>query len=199
MNSNSFTKQDRAIALEAMSQWQSKTNETVDDLLLRKRKAELRALVRRVIKNELTQEEQLYVKLHWYDGLSQAAIAQKLEVDRSTVSRKLRHINGIIYEKLKYAMEFRYGREFSKQSELIITSKEAVSSSVSDDEISKRIIALRKQQCLATKDVSRLTGISDERVQKIEKNGSKATMLELKKLTVLYRVSSDYIIFGTKS
>ncbi|MBQ8504133.1 MAG: hypothetical protein IJ491_07640 [Clostridia bacterium] len=196
---NSFTEHDYFLAKEALNTWHNKTDETVDGLILRKRKAELRQLVRSVIKNELTHEQQLLVKLHWYDGMSQSDIALRLGLERSTVSRKMRKINEIIYDKLKYAMEFRFGKCFADESKLIITSNEAVCSNLNPTEISGRLKTLRIQQCFTLSDVSRLSGIEEERLQKIEKKGSIMTVTELKKLAVLYRVTSDFLLFGTNT
>lgn len=197
MSDNSFTEQDYIAAKEAFARWQTHTNETVDSYILRKRKDELRALVRKVIKNELNYEEQLIVKLHWYDGLSQSQIAEKLGIDRSTVSRKLRSINEIIYDKLKYAIEYRYGKSFSSEAKLIITDGSAACACINPDEISKRLQRLRHEQCLTVEDLGTLSGIPEERIRKIEKKGSVITAIELKKLALLFRVSSDFILFGT--
>lgn len=196
MSTNSFSEQDYILAKESLNRWKNETNETVDGVMLRKRKAELNELVRKVIKNELTHEQQLLVKMHWYDGMSQSEIAEKLELERSTVSRKFRKINEIIYDKLKYAIEFRFGKSFSDEAKLIITNNEAVCSCVNSDEISKRLNRLRIDQCLTMEEVGRLSGITKERIEKIEKKGSAVTVTELKKLAVLFRVTSDFILFG---
>lgn len=196
MSTNSFSEQDYILAKESLNRWKNETNETVDGVMLRKRKAELNELVRKVIKNELTHEQQLLVKMHWYDGMSQSEIAEKLELERSTVSRKFRKINEIIYDKLKYAIEFRFGKSFSDEAKLIITNNEAVCSCVNSDEISKRLNRLRIDQCLTMEEVGRLSGITKERIEKIEKKGSAITVTELKKLAVLFRVTSDFILFG---
>ena len=196
MYMSSYSQQDYYAAKQDLCAWQNKTNETADSLMLRKRKAELRQLVRTVIKNELSHEDQLIVKLHWYDGLSQSEVAQILGVDRSTVTRRIRKINEVLYDKLKYAIEFRYGKIFSEKTSLIITDCKAPEACVKADEISKRLINLRREQCFDVEDVCRLSGIPTERMEKIEKKGSVITATELKKLSVLFRVTSDYILFG---
>ncbi len=196
MNSDSFMRQDYLAAQQAISSSSIPTNETADELMLRKRKAELRGLVKKVIKNELTPQQQLIVKMHWYDSMSQIRIAEELGIEQSKVSRELKKINSTVYEKLKYAVEFRYGKSSVETAKLIITNKEALSCCVCPNEISARITALRMNQCLSVEDVSRLCGIDTQRLIKIEKDGSKISVLELKKLAVLFSVTSDYILFG---
>lgn len=176
----------------------SKTSEAAaDSPEIKKRRAELRQLVKTVIKNELSAEEQLLVKLHWYDGLSQSQIAKKLGLDRSTVSRKFSKINDTVYEKLKYVIEFYYGKNTVNKSDLAVNSNKAYRPVVNSDEVSVRLKKLRFEQCYEPGDISRLTGIEPDRLKEIEQRGSCATVAEIKKLALLFRVTSDYIIFGT--
>lgn len=164
---------------------------------IKKRRAELRQLVKTVIKNELSAEEQLLVKLHWYDGLSQSQIAKKLGLDRSTVSRKFSKINDTVYEKLKYVIEFYYGKNAVKKSDLAVNGNNAYRPTVDSVEISGRIKKLRFEHCYEIGDVSRLTCISPDRLRAIEHQGSAVTVAELKKIALFFRVTSDYIIFGS--
>lgn len=198
MNSNAFLQQDYIAARQEYLSWRGEKDETVDEYVLRKRQAELNALVRRVIKNELSEDEIEVVKLHWYQGLSKSETAEKLGVDRSTVSRRLQKINNIIYDKLKYAIEYRYGKSNCPSSDFIIKNAEARRCTLSSDEISKKIRFERTKQCFTIEDVSKMTGISRKRLEEIEENGYSLTMIELKKLAVLYRISADSLVFGTK-
>lgn len=197
MSSNVFFNQDYISARQEYISWQGQKDETVDEYMLRKRQAELNALVRRVIKNELSEDEINIVKLHWYQGLSKSETAEKLGVDRSTVTRKLQKINNTIYDKLKYAVEYRYGKSNCQTLDFVIKNARARRCTVSSDEISKRIHNERTKQCFTIEDVSEMTGISKKRLLEIEENGYSLTMIELKKLAVLYRITSDSLVFGT--
>ncbi len=193
---NSFNEPDYLEAKEAFARWQSSVNESIDEYMLRRRKAELNELVKKVINNELSDYDKIIVQLRWYENLTPTEIAKKLGIDRSTVSRHLEKINSTIYEKLKYAIEYRYGKNFSEQSRLIIKSGEAYFSTVKPNEISGRMKNLRNGQFLTVADVSEMTGIKKHRIEEIEENGSKMTMPELKKLSIFYRCTCDYILFG---
>jgi RNA polymerase sigma factor (sigma-70 family) len=93
---NSFTSFDHAMTEETFSRWQGEAHESVDAYILRKRKAELYALVRKIIKNELNSQQQEIVRLHWYEGKNLSEIARIMGIDKSTVSRKEKKINEII-------------------------------------------------------------------------------------------------------
>lgn len=194
---NSFSSQDYINAKEAFAHWQGSIDETVDEFILRQRKKELRQLVRKVIQNELSDFDKTIAHMRWYRNLTQPEIAEALGIDRTTVSRHLEKINETVYEKLKYAIEYRYGESVCKQSRLIIKNTDALSCRIKSEDISGRIIKLREEQCFSTGEVSRLTGIAEERLEEIENQGKSLTMAELKRLCTFYRCSSDHILFGT--
>ena len=193
---NSFTSNDLISAKETFRSWQGSINETLDSYIIRQRKNELQQLVKKVIQNELSDYDKTIVKLRWYENMTLDEIAARLDVGTSTVSRHLDKINNTIYEKLKYAIEYRYGRCFSRQSEIIIKSGDAYNCTVEPKELTERLRHLRSSQFLTIKEVSKLTGIRMYRLEEIEKNGIVMTAEELKKLCVFYRCSSDYLLFG---
>ena len=196
---NSFNSSDYITAREAFIRWQGSIDETVDEYVLRKRKKELRQLVQKVIENELSDYDKIIVNMRWYKNMTSSEIAERLGIDRSTVTRHLDKINNTVYEKLKYAIEYRYGKNFSKQSELIIKSGDAYECTVKPEDISGRLKKLRMSQCLSVGEVSALTGIDEARLTEIEKKGTGMTMTELKKLSTFFLCSSDYILFGKET
>ena len=195
---NSFTLQERRDSQEAFALWQAQINETVDAYTLRKRKSELYALVRRIIKNELDPRQQEIVRLHWYEEKSLNEIAEILGIDRSTMYRIDKKINEIIYDKLKYAIEYRFGKSFSDSAPLIIKSNPSACCPVDGKDIAHRLRDLRLRQSLDTRDVATVTGINKSRLDFIENQGEQITAYELSKLTKLFGTTSDYIIFGKR-
>ena len=97
---NSFTSSDYINAKETFINWQGKICESVESYVLRQRKAELRELVKKVVKNELSDYDQMIVQLRWYENYSVIEIAEKLGVDRTTVNRHLEKINGLVMKRL---------------------------------------------------------------------------------------------------
>lgn len=196
---NSFTLQDRSDARESFALWQTKTNETLDEFTMRKRKNELYALVRRVIHNELDSRQQEFVKLHWYEEKSLSEISEILGLDRSCIYRMDKKINEIIYDKLKYAIEYRFGKEFSDKAPLVINDNRTACCPVDGKSIALRLRDLRLRESLDPQDVSKATGIKKSRLELLEAKGEQITADELTRLVKLFGTTSDYIIFGTKA
>ncbi len=194
-----FTRQEKADAKEAFSLWQSKIYEEIDEYALRKRKAELYALIRKVIKNELDSSQQEFVRLYWYEEKTLNEISEIMGLDKSTLSRKEKKINSIIYDKLKYAMEYRYGKSFDETTRLVIKSRSPACCPFDAKGISQRLRNLRLIQSLDETDIAMATGISKSRIELIEKEGHKTTADEIARLAKLYGTTSDYIIFGINS
>ena len=179
---NSFITTDYINAKEDFIRWKGNIDETVDDYVLRKRKQELQQLVRTVIRDELSDFDKVIVEMRWYRNMTPNEISERLGVDRSTVTRHLEKINDTIYEKLKYAVEYRYGRKFSREAKTIIKSGDAYRCTVKGEDVSERIKQLRTNQFLTLKEVAALTGIKEKRLKEIEEKGTDMTMTELKKL-----------------
>ena len=195
---NSFCTADIDNAALAFSLWQGTQQETVDQYLLRKRKVELNCLVKQVIKNELSEKDKEIVELHWYKGKNIKDTAEILGIDRSNVSRRLDKINDIIYDKLKYAMEYRYGKDYSASVKMIIKNKDALCL-VSEDLSSpcKRIKHLRQTQGFTLDDVQAMTGISTQKLDEMEKGARDISVRDIIRIATAYKASADYIIFGT--
>ena len=195
---NVFTRQEQSEAKEDFALWQGKEAEQLDEYTLRKRKAELYALVRKVIKNELDPSMQEFVRLYWYEEKSLSEISEIMGLDKSTLSRREKKINDIIYDKLKYAMEYRFGKAFNETARLVIKSRSPVCYPCDGESISQRIRNLRLRQSLEARDIAEATGIGKKRMDLIEKEGGQATADELSRLARLFGTTSDYIIFGNK-
>lgn len=195
---SSFSQFDKIEAEEAFSRWQSAKQETVDEYILRRRKAELYALVRKVIRNELDSLQQEIVRLHWYEGKSAKEIGIILGMDTSSVFRRIKKINDIVYDKLKYAMEYRYGKSFCEDAKPLIKTESVACCPVEGKSIAERLRNLRVRKGLSVESVCKAVQISPSRLTSIEETGSHATARELAKLSEIYSASADYILFGNK-
>lgn len=196
--STSFDRIDIETAKSQYDSWAAKKSETLDEFLLRKRKMELNNLVKKVIENELSENEKEIVRLHWYGGKKLTEIAKLLGVNKATISKKLDKINDIVYEKLKYAIEYRFGRDYLPQSAVIIKGGDPYVFSIKPDSTAKRIRQLRVSHAFSLEDVSEMTRISTARLEDIEKSEKDPTASDLAKLAAVFRTSTDYIVFGNE-
>lgn len=196
---NSFYKSDFENAQLAFSLWQSTQHESVDEYVMRKRKIELNCLVREVIKNELSEKDKTIVELHWFRGKSINEVAEIIGIDRSNISRRLDKINDIIYDKLKYALQYRFGKDYSSSVGVIIKNKDALCIvSDSAETTAQRIKNLRLRQGMTLKDAQDMTGIKQTRLDAIEKDKCQATAEDIRLIATAFKTSGDYIIFGKK-
>lgn len=196
---NGFYKSDYENAQLAFSLWQSKAQETVDEYMMRKRKIELNHLVKEVIENELSDTDKTIVRLHWYENKSINQVAEAIGINRSNISRRLDKINDTIYDKLKYAIQYRYGKDYSASVRVIIKNKDALRViPYCDNSVSGRIKNLRLTQSLSLKDTADMTGISEKHLCDIENGSIQATAEDVGRIATAFKTSGDYIIFGKR-
>lgn len=195
--SNSFSKADIESAHLAFSMWQGTQQETVDEYVMRKRKIELNCLVNEVIENELTDEEKAIVQQYWFEGKTLMEIGEAMGMSHTSISRKLSKINDIIYDKLKYAIQYRYGKDYSRAVKVIIKNKDGLYLFRGKaDSPALRIKNLRQQQGLSLTDTEAMTGISKARLEEMEKGEKDILVKDVIRIATAFRVTSDYIIFG---
>ena len=197
-SSNSFEIADYLTAREVYAAWQAEESKELDDWLMRQRKAELNALVRKVIKNEFSKEDKRLIELRWYKGYNCNEIGKMLGMSRSAVYRRLDKINDVLFDKLKYALEYRFGKKNEKSALLVEKDVRHYGNYESMFPVGYRLHTLRTAQQLSLSDVCEKTGIPQKRLTVIEKHGADISACELKKMAEFYKVSSDYILFGKK-
>ena len=196
--SDSFEASDYYRAQRAFSAWQSRQYTELDDYLLRQRKSELYALVNKVVENELDKTERLIVKLRFSENRTLKEIADVLDVDTSTVSRRLDKIDDTLYEKLKYAIEYRFGKNAKDSMVLVKRSVSDSCKTEAKNTIASRLRDLRGKSFLQISDVAKCTAISASVLEKAEKGDINLNAIDLMALSEFYAVTSDYILFGKK-
>lgn len=189
---------DIVLAQRAYSGWESSKYESPVDFVSRKRSADLVELLDEVIKKELTKIEQEIVELYYFKKLSISVIAQKLSLNRSTISRKLDCINEKIYCNLKYVVKFKYDDIDDCIIPLALRetlSTCAVKNSVPTS-IAGRLLRLKTINNVDIQELSDCTKISKKRLSEIENGHSQLTIEEAVSLAAFFNVSTDYLLTG---
>lgn len=80
-----------------------------------KKKAEFNALLKRAIENEIPVDDAVILEMYFFQGYTKTKIAEFFGVNPSTISRRINKSLDILYEKLKYAAEYRFGFVIEKK------------------------------------------------------------------------------------
>lgn len=195
-DAQSFEISDYLMARDVFISWQAKENQELEDWLIRQRKEELYALVRRVIRNEFSAEDKLIIDLKWYKGLSADEISRRTGISRAGVYRRIDKINDVLYEKLKYAMEYRFGIKERTPVVAVLSDMKSRAEGETALSVAVRLRSLRAGQHITASELSRITGISESRLIALEKYAGDLTSKELIKLSSFYKVTTDFILFG---
>ncbi len=193
---DSFDIIEYCTAKQVYSAWQAEQAQELDEYLLRQRKAELNALVKKVVDTELNEMSKQLIDMRWNKGYSLEKIAKSVGLDTSTVYRRLEKITEELYEKLKYALEYRFGKNQCKSAVVVKTQIKSGFANRSLSDCGARLRTIRKENLLPLADVSSCTGISEKRLEKIESGETQIKTSELISLAQFYKVTSDFLLFG---
>lgn len=80
-----------------------------------KKKAEFNTLLKRAIQNEIPEDDATMLEMYFFQGYKKTEIAEFFGVNPSTVGRRINKSLDILYEKLKYAAEYRFGIVIEKR------------------------------------------------------------------------------------
>lgn len=80
-----------------------------------KKKEEFNLLLRRAIQNELSDVDAEILDMYFFKGYKQCEIAEICHISGSSVSRRISKSLDVLYEKLKYAAEYRFGISMEKR------------------------------------------------------------------------------------
>ncbi len=194
----SFSLHDYAMGEKSFRDWQSKQDEALDEVALKKRRTELYALINKVIDKELNDSDKHLVTLHWYEEKSVSEIAALLHLDKTTVYRRLSKITDTIYDKLKYAVEYHFGEGTSKHIRPIIKNEGSFFYQAPADSAGKRLKNLRLRYGLTVEQASKMSAVPLARLWDIEQENIVPVSDDIARLSRFYGESCDFIIFGER-
>ena len=80
-----------------------------------KKKAEFNDLLKRAIHNEIPADDAKILQMYFFQGYTKTKIAEYFGVNHSTIVRRINKSLDTLYEKLKYAAEYRFGFVIEKK------------------------------------------------------------------------------------
>lgn len=163
----------------------------------RKRDVDMAVLLDKAIESELTETERETVILYWFESETATEIAKRKGINPSAVNRTLTRAQEKLEKALKYAVI--YQNQLSSESAIpvilgrarvIAAAKKAGGGTTGD-----RITRLRQSQNLTRASISSAIGISEKRLEKLEKDAIPDGN-EVISLSRFFDVSADYILKG---
>lgn len=163
----------------------------------RKRQVDLSVLLEKAIRNELSGTEHEVVVEHWYNSLNLTQVAEKRSTSVSAVKRALDRATEKLEKVLGYVVC--YQNDVCKESVIPLALGRAraiaAARNASGGDSGERLMHLRQSQCVSKKDLSKVTGIKELRIDAIE-HGAVLMSDELIKLSGFYDISTDFILKG---
>lgn len=163
----------------------------------RKRDVDMASLLEKAIANELTYTERETVILYWYESESVTEIAEKRGINPSAVNRTLARAQEKLEKALKYAVLYQNQQKSESiipvilgRARVIAAARRAVGGSVGD-----RITRLRQSQNLTRSGLAPVLGISERRLENLEKDAVPDAS-ELLSLSEFFNVTADFILKG---
>lgn len=188
---------EAAMARLSYAHWEQSEAETMAEYVIRRRTFDLAALVRQVIEEELTGTEQQVIRLRFYDNLMTHEIAQRLRMNKSSVSRALTGGEEHIRQYLKYVVRYQYDLENVPFLPLAVRQAMAVSAArYGKADAGSALRRLRTRENLPAEKVADAVGIERARLRELEKGRAVPDASELLRLASFYGVCADSILKG---
>ena len=163
----------------------------------RKREIDMADLLEKAIENELTETEREAVMLYWFESETITEISAKKGVNVSAVKRTLERAQEKLEKALKYAVIYQNQLHTESaipvilgRARVIAAAKKAVGGTTGE-----RITRLRQSQNLTRERISSVLGISEKRLEALEKNAMPDGD-EILSISRFFDVSADYILKG---
>jgi AraC-like DNA-binding protein len=191
---------EAAMARLSYSRWEQSEAETMAEYVTRRRTVDLAALVRQVIEEDLVGTEKQVVSLRFFENLMTHEIAQRLHMNKSSVSRALASAEEHIRQYLKYVVRYQYSMENVPFLPLAVREAMAVSAArYGKADAASKLRRLRMGEHLTLEKTAGAVGIEPGRLRDLENGGAVPDARELLRLASFYGVCVDSILKGEPS
>lgn len=179
--------------------WSDCVAESEKEYLERIRKRNMLKVMKQIINNELSENQQAILKLRHFENKSYEEIAKELFMSTSAVNRGIKKAETIVAQYMKYVSVF--ADMGLKRSDKPLDVKMAIAQILLEnsakDKIGLRLKKARTDKGITIDKAALCTGLTKDRINTIEETGNLVSG-ELKRLIAFYGVSADYILFGAE-
>lgn len=189
---------EAAMASLAYSRWERAQAESMAEYIYRRRTVDLSVLADAVIQNELTDKEREVITLHFFDRLSLSQIAEKLSINRATVSRTLERAQERIRQYLQYVVQYQYN--LKNVTFLPLAVREAMVTAAArhrtTGSFAQRLVRARECEHISCAQLAQITQIAPERLARLESGDALPDADELLRIACFFGVTTDMLLKG---
>ena len=172
--------------------------ESPDDYAWRRRDVDLSLLTDEVIKTRLTPREREVTEAYWFDGLTVSAIAEKIGVCPSSVSRRLEKAQRKIYDALSFTVKYQHDLESVEFLPIAVRRALAVSAAkrYKPESVGGRIKKLRCGENIGEQMLCDALGMRIKTLRMIESGEKEPSLHQLTELAGFFGTTADYLLKG---
>ncbi len=165
----------------------------------RKRDVDMCELLRIAMAEQLSDTERKTLELHWFDGISIAEIARRIDINSSAVSRTLDRAERKLHSALRLAVLYQHNLE--TQPELVPAAVERAAAIEASRRSRPRNFCeeIRKQRTVRNLSRSRaekFIGLGKGRLAQLENGTSQPKIDEILMLAAFFGVTTDELLKG---
>lgn len=160
----------------------------------RRRRVELADLLTLAIERELTPAEREVIEKIYYENLTVTEVAAFTGKTYQAVRKALKNAQRKLREKLEYVTMYISNSEAPELVPLKLREAQMIAFSKGGNNFSKRIKNERTALAISGKKLSEITGISAERLEKLENGSDEPRLNEIKKLCCFFGIKADEIM-----
>ncbi|MDD6061216.1 MAG: sigma-70 family RNA polymerase sigma factor [Oscillospiraceae bacterium] len=189
---------EAAMASLAYSQWERAQAESMAEYVHRRRTVDLSLLADEVIRDKLTDKEREAVTLHFFDRLSLSQIAERLSVNRATVSRTLERAQEKIRQYLQYVVQYQYN--LKNVTFLPLAVREAMVTAAARHRtvgsFAERLVRARECENICPEQLAHCTQIPPARLARLESGEALPDADELLRIACFFGTTTDALLKG---
>lgn len=182
----------------AYARWEQSEAESMAEYACRRRTVDLASLVVQVMEDELTDTEQSFLRLRYYDCLTPSEIAQQRGINKATVTRTLTRAEERVRRYLRYVVSYQY--DLKNVTLLPVAVRAALVTAGARygtaKDLGARLRSARLSENLSPETLSAAVSIPPQKLIEMENGTVLPDARELLALSLFYDIPADCLLKG---